>query len=120
MMISAVRALFACALLLSAAVAAACANDPEVASRIVEVAVSEERAVPVEVERLVEAGMERVVEVETETAPDQPAADRAVQESDLGDDDFRQTPLTSGCSGSGIGRCITLGAVPGGAPSDSG
>ena len=92
-MISAVRALFACALLLSAAVAAACANDPEVASRIVEVAVSEERAVPVEVERLVEAGVERVVEVETETAPDQPAADRAVQESDLGDDDFRQTPL---------------------------
>ena len=75
-MISAVRALFACALLLSAA--AACANDPEVVDSTVEVAASEERAVPVEVERLVEAGVERMVVVETETAPDQPAADRAV------------------------------------------
>jgi hypothetical protein len=49
-----------------AVVAAACASDPEVVEKIVEVPVVEEKIVEVEVEKVVEVETEKIVEVEVE------------------------------------------------------
>ena len=60
---------FAIPLVLSAiiaVVAAACASDPEVVEKIVEVPVVEEKIVEVQVERVVEVETEKIVEVEVE------------------------------------------------------
>ncbi len=60
---------FAIPLVLSAIiaiVAAACASDPEVVEKIVEVPVVEEKIVEVEVEKVVEVETEKIVEVEVE------------------------------------------------------
>ena len=60
---------FTIALVLSAIiaiVAAACASDPEIVEKIVEVPVVEEKIVEVEVEKVVEVETEKIVEVEVE------------------------------------------------------
>ncbi|MDD9994800.1 MAG: DUF4349 domain-containing protein, partial [Dehalococcoidia bacterium] len=84
-MIPAVRAILALAALLAAVVAVACGGETDAVERILEA--------PVVEERIVEANVERVIEVETERASERPASDRAPQESDLADDEFRQTSL---------------------------
>ena len=88
----------ACAALLWAVAAVACAGGPEVVERVVEVPVVEEKIVEVEVERVVEVEVESAreaqeVAIENQTNLRQSTSARAVQESDRGDADFRQTPL---------------------------